>query len=306
MFLRALFLAQQNFSGLVTALLQVYENYILIANLGWFLALEPKVGGGGPWPPIRRIAEGIELQDVWFRYRDDGPWALQGLNLVLRRGERVGIVGENGAGKSTFVKLLARFYDPQQGRVLVDGRDVRELDCNAFQARFSILFQNFETYAFSARETIGFGDFPHVDDAQAIRAAAEESGIDEMIRALPLGYENPLHPHFHRGVEPSKGQWQRLALARILFKRDTDVLILDEPTANVDPEAEEQIWNDLMSRGRDALLIFVSQVLGTMRRADRILVFDQGRLIEQGPHPALLAAGGKYARLFELQAKDYR
>jgi ATP-binding cassette subfamily B protein len=306
MFLRALFLAQQNFSGLVTALLQVYENYILIAGLGWFLALDRQVGAPGRPRPPARIAEGIALEEVWFRYKEEGPWALRGLSLVLRPGERVGIVGENGAGKSTFVKLLARFYDPQRGRVLLDGRDLRELDCDAYQARFSILFQNFETYAFSARETIGYGDFTRIDDLDAIRAAAARTGIDEMIESLPLRYENPLHPHFHRGIEPSKGQWQRLALARILFKRNAEILVLDEPTSNVDPEAEEKIWNDLLCDGRDRILIFVSQVLGTMRRADRILVFDQGAIVEQGTHEQLLAAGGKYARLFELQAKGYR
>jgi ABC-type multidrug transport system fused ATPase/permease subunit len=306
MYLRALFLAQQNFSGLVAGLLQVYENYILIASLGWFLALEPRIGGAAGLRRPGPITESIELRDVWFRYQDGGPWALQGINLVLRPGERVGIVGENGAGKSTFVKLLARFYDPQQGRILVDGLDLRELDADAYQDKFSILFQNFETYPFSARETIGYGDFPYLDDLEAIRAAAQRTGIDEMVEALPLRYENPLHPHFHGGVEPSKGQWQRLALARILFKRRAEVLVLDEPTSNVDPEAEAQIWNDLMSEERGCILIFVSQVFGTMRRADRILVFDRGAIVEQGTHEQLLAAGGRYARLFELQAKGYR
>lgn len=306
MFLRSLLAAVQNFSGLVSSFLEIYENYIFVEDFRWFLDLQPRLSILKRGRKVGEIKDKIEFQDVWFKYKEDARWALKGINFAVRPGEKIAIVGENGSGKSTLIKLLARFYDPQRGAVLVDGFDARRVDYRSYQAKFAILFQDFETYPFSAKETIGYGDMKRLDNLSEIKEVASKTGIHEYIESLPLKYNNPLNPQFPKGVEPSGGQWQRLGIARMLFRKNAEVLVLDEPTSNVDPEAEEKIFNELMKKAKSKILIFVSQRFSTVRRADRILVLDKGKIIEQGTHKELMALDGKYKRLFELQAKGYR
>ena len=305
LFLRSLLAASQNFSSLTNSFLEIYENYIFMSDLNWFLNLEPKINSKNGEIPVK-IKKGIEIKDVWFKYTEDSRWILKGVNVNLFSGEKIAIVGENGAGKTTLIKVLTRFYDPTKGVVSLDGQDIRALNYPKYQNKFAVLFQDFEDYSFSAKESIGYGDIDRVEMLEEIKEVARKTGIHEYIESLPLGYDNPLTPHFYKGVNLSGGQWQRLGIARVLFRKRAEILILDEPTSNVDPEAEENIFNELMKISKSKILIFVSQRFSTVRRADRILVVDQGRIIEQGSHEELMKLKGKYAGLFNLQAKRYK
>ncbi|MFG3556708.1 ABC transporter ATP-binding protein [Micromonospora sp. NPDC047557] len=266
-----------------------------------------------PLPPLR---DGIELRDVWFRYSDQHPWVLRGITLRIRRGDTVAVVGRNGAGKSTLVKLLCRFYDPVRGTILWDGVDIRDVDPRELRRRIGAVFQDYMEYDLSAAENIGLGDLTALDDPARIRSAAVRAGIDDTLTRLPHGYETLLSRRFFAqteedgdpsaGVLLSGGQWQRVALARALLRDKQDFMILDEPSAGLDAEAEHEIHLSLRRyrAGRTSLLI--SHRLGSVRDADRIIVLSQGRVVEAGEHHGLLAADGEYARLFTLQASGYR
>ena len=254
----------------------------------------------------------VRFEDVWFRYRADSPWVLRGVDLELPAGTSLGLVGVNGAGKSTLVKLLCRFYDPERGRITWDGVDLRDLDPDTFRSRLAATFQDFMNYDMTVGENIGVGDLPRIADADRIRASAEQADIHDAITRLPRGYESLLSRMFllenetEQGVALSGGQWQRVALARSLMRREADLLILDEPSSNLDADAEHQIHRTLQEfrRGRTSLLI--SHRLGSVREADNIVVLDGGVVSEQGDHATLMRAGGTYARLFSTQAKGYQ
>lgn len=304
LFLRSLLSASSNFASLTNSFLEIYENYIYVADLVWFLELEPKIKITGG-KKAAGIKKSVLLDNVWFRYKADGKWILRGASAEFFAGEKVAIVGENGSGKSTLIKILTRFYDPDKGKVLQDGEDIKGLNYQDYQNKFAVLFQDFEDFSFSARESIGFGDIERVGKIEEVKEAARKTGIHGHIESLPLGYETPLTPHFHKGVNLSGGQWQRVGIARVLFRQKAEIMILDEPTASVDPEAEEKIFDQLYKISRNKILIFVSQRFSTVRRADRIIVMDKGRVLEQGTHKKLMQQNGKYARLFALQAKGY-
>ncbi|MEV5443085.1 ABC transporter ATP-binding protein [Streptomyces sp. NPDC052644] len=258
------------------------------------------------------LRTGIELRNVSFRYSDQHDWALRGVSLTIPAGASLALVGDNGAGKSTLVKLLCRFYDPTHGTVLWDGRDIRTFDPRELRLRISAVFQDFMRYDLTAAENIALGAPDAHDDPARVRAAAGRAGVADLIEGLPHGYDTMLGRTFpgseagdDDGVELSGGQWQRVALARSLVSDDADVLILDEPTSGLDPEAEDEV-NDLLTRhrrGRTSLLI--SHRLSAARGADRIVVLRDGRVVEQGTHDALVAAGGRYADLFARQAAGY-
>ncbi|MEV4759315.1 ABC transporter ATP-binding protein [Micromonospora sp. NPDC049559] len=263
-------------------------------------------------PPLRR---GIELRDVWFRYSDDHPWVLRGVDLHIPYGRSLALVGLNGAGKSTLVGLLCRFYDPSRGAILWDGVDIRDADPVELRRRIGAVFQDYMNYDLSATENIALGDLAALDDRERIRAAADRAGIHEKLATLPHGYDTLLSRVFfmganqddpETGVVLSGGQWQRLALARAFLRDRRDLMILDEPSAGLDAEAEHEVHSSLRRHrdGRTSLL--VSHRLGAVRDADHIVVLAEGRIVEQGRHAELLAAGGEYARLFTLQASGYR
>ncbi|HYN92771.1 MAG TPA: ABC transporter ATP-binding protein [Pilimelia sp.] len=291
------------------------EGYEAVLLFGAFheIVTEPVVARPYRHPALPPLRDGIELRDVWFRYGPDAPWVLRGASVTIRRGEAVGLVGLNGAGKSTLVKLLCRMYEPERGAILWDGVDIAEVDPSALRARVAAVFQDYVEYDLTAAENIAVGHLPALDDPAAIRAAATTAGVHDQLARLPHGYDTLLSRLFvaesgdDDGVAMlSGGQWQRVALARGFLRTDADLLILDEPSSGLDAEAEHALHQRLvrLRTGRTSLLI--SHRLSAMREADRVVVLADGRVIEEGPHGQLLAAGGDYARLFSLQAAGYQ
>ncbi|MFD5143035.1 ABC transporter ATP-binding protein [Streptomyces sp. NPDC058401] len=289
--------------------LTMFGHYLAVTGTGPDL---PQPAEPLPLPALRR---GIELRDVWFRYSEEHPWILRGVDLWIPHGTALALVGLNGAGKSTLVKLLCRFYDPTRGAVLWDGVDLREVAPADLRRRIGAVFQDYMEYDLSAGENIALGDLGALDDPERIRTAAERAGIHEKLTELPHGYETLLSREFfsevdkedpETGVVLSGGQWQRLALARAFLRDGRDLMILDEPSAGLDAESEHEIHTSLRRHrgGRTSLLI--SHRLGAVRDADLIVVLAEGRIAEQGDHAQLVAAEGRYARLFSLQAAGYQ
>ena len=264
-----------------------------------------------PVPPPERarsvprpLRHGLVLEGVSFRYPGATSWALRDLSLHLRPGERLALVGRNGAGKTTLVKLLARLYDPTEGRVLLDGADLRDYDLDDLRRQIGVVFQDFVRYDLTAGENVGLGDPAHLHDVDRVRVAAERGGAAPLLAALPRGAGTVLGARFG-GVEVSGGQWQTLALSRA-FMRDAQLLILDEPTATLDVRAEHDVYRRFADLTRGTATVLVSHRFSTVRMADRIAYLEDGRVTEQGTHAALLAQGGGYARLYALQAERYQ
>jgi len=251
------------------------------------------------------IREGFRFEDVGFRYPGAERWAVRHMSFDLRAGEVLALVGENGAGKTTLVKLLARLYDPDEGRILLDGHDLREYDLAALRANIGVIFQDFVRYHLTVAENIAVGRIESRDDRARIIAAAKSGLADPVIRKLPGGYEQIIGKRFRTGIDLSGGEWQKIAIARA-YMRDAQVLILDEPTAALDARAEYEVFLRFkeLSEGKTAVLI--SHRFSSVRMADRILVLGEGAVEAVGTHAALLAAGGRYKELFELQAAGYR
>lgn len=292
------------FATLINDSLSIYENYLFVSDLTWFLDLEPDFGTGSKIPE-ENIENGIEFRDVWFKYPNSKKSILKGVNFTIKSRENLALVGENGAGKTTLIKLLCGFYKPTKGEIFVNGVNIQDYDKNKYWDMFGVLFQDFSQYSFSAQESIGIGAPLKIHNVELIRNAAKMTGIDEFIKGLPLGYKTPLSKDFNKGVEPSKGQWQRIALARILF-RDSKIVILDEPTSNVDPKAEEEIFDKIIDLSKNKILILISHRFSTVRKADKILNIDKGVIIEQGTHEQLMNKKSEYSKLFKLQAKGYQ
>lgn len=263
-------------------------------------------------PTPRKLESGIVLRDVSFSYPGSDSSVLSGINLTLPAGSTVALVGENGAGKTTLVKLLARLYDPTSGSVRVDGVDLRELDANDWRLRMSAGFQDFVKFEFTARETVGIGDVARLDDEAAVASAIRRGDAESVVARLPQGLETQLGKKFKGGVELSGGQWQRLALARAFMRERPLLLLLDEPTAALDPEAEHALYEEIAAASRESaretggVTVLVSHRFSTVRMADLIVVLENGRITELGSHEKLLSNGGRYAELFEMQARAYR
>jgi ATP-binding cassette, subfamily B, bacterial len=298
--------SQGTFQGLFNNINQLYENGLFMDNVFGFLELTPQMPQAqrpAPMPP--QIARGIEFRDVWFRYPDRGEWALRDVNLTIQPGEKLALVGPNGAGKTTLIKLLTRLYDPTDGQILLDGVDLREYDLEELRRRIGVIFQDFVKYQLTARENIGFGQIEWLEDTAKVRFAAERGGADEVVAGLPQGMETMLGRWFAQGHELSGGQWQKIALSRA-FMRDGDVLVLDEPTASLDAEREYEIFQRFRELANGKIAVLISHRFSTVRMADRIAVIENGQITELGAHAELVARGGTYARLFELQAEGYR
>ncbi len=286
----------------------MYEDALFMTNLFAFLAIP--AGGEAPRVlPPRTVARGraqrIELDRVSFRYPGREGWALRDLSLTLEPGEKLGLVGENGAGKSTIVKLLLRLHDPTEGAIRWGGVDLRDLDPADLRARIGAVFQDFVRYQFSAAENVGLGEPAHLDDRGRIAGAVERAGAGGVIAGLPQGYDTVLGGWFERGHELSAGQWQKLAVARAFMRSDAELLILDEPTASIDAEAEHELFERFRQLSAERTALVISHRFSTVRLADRIAVLHGGRLVELGSHRELLDLDGRYAHLFRLQAQGY-
>ncbi|HEV3192519.1 MAG TPA: ABC transporter ATP-binding protein [Polyangiaceae bacterium] len=306
---------QQAFQAVLSSVGGIYEQNLYMANLFEFLEAPTTEGAGGksssgePMPSSnfdRRGAPGVVFDRVSFRYPGSSEWVVRDLSLRVAGGSSVALVGDNGAGKTTLVKLLTRLYEPTEGRILLDGTDLREWDVAALRARFGIVFQDFNQYQLSARDNVALGDPPHSEDEARVERAVDEGGAAEVVAALPRGLETPLGHWFKDGTELSGGQWQKIALSRAFMRQDADILVLDEPTASLDAKAEHRVFERLRALARGRTTIVISHRFPTVRMADRIIVLERGRLVEEGTHDELIAAGGRYARMFELQASGYR
>ena len=266
----------------------------------------------GHTPSPRRLTAGIELDDVSFSYPGTDHEVLTGVSLHLPAAGTVAIVGENGAGKTTLVKLLCRFYDPSEGRILVDGKELSQHAVEDWRAGITAAFQDFARFKFLARETVGVGDLRAVEDLPAVERAIDRAGADDVPAGLPSGLETQLGREWEGGVELSEGQWQKLALARALMRERPMLLILDEPTASLDADTEYALFARYAAAARETasevgtITVLVSHRFSTVRMADSIVVLDGGQVIEVGSHDELMARGGLYAELYELQERAYR
>lgn len=297
---------QSSFSSILGGLSDMYENSLYLGTLYDFLDHEPDIRSPeNPRPLHLPLRQGVEFRNVRFTYPGKTEPALQNVSFRIGPDEAVALVGQNGAGKTTIVKLLTRLYDPDEGQILLEGHDVREYALADVHGAIGVIFQDYVTYFFSARENIGLGRLEAVDDRARVEDAAAKSGAAGFIEKLPKGYETTLGRWFDEGYQLSGGEWQKVALARA-FMRDAEILILDEPTASLDARAEHEIFTRMKELTQGKMTLFISHRFSTVRLADRILVLEHGTITEQGTHDELLAAGGLYAELFNLQAEAYR
>lgn len=292
--------------SLLTGFTQIAGQALYLEDLFSFFRIEPSIHSPkNPLPFPDPIKQGFVFEGVGFKYEAAERWAVRNLSFTLAAGEVLALVGENGAGKTTLVKLLARLYDPDEGRILLDGHDLREYNLEELRGSMGVIFQDFMRYSFTAAENISIGRIEERNDRERIEAAAERSLADAVIRKLPGKYDQILGKRFQTGVDLSGGEWQKVAIARA-YMRDAQVLILDEPTAALDARAEYEVFQRFkdLSEGKSAVLI--SHRFSTVRMADRILVMVNGEIESSGTHEQLLAQNGRYAELFELQAAGYR
>lgn len=294
-------------ASFISSTSSIYEGTLFIENLITFLNEKPTIVPS--IEPARKVERGIahriEFKDVRFRYQGMNKDVLKGIDLTIEGGETVVIVGLNGAGKTTLVKLLTRLYDPSSGTVLLDGHDIKEYDVTELYDMFGMIFQDFGKYAVTAGENIVFGDIEREAGSGEMVDAAQKSGADVFIEKLKNGYDTPLMRYFEAdGAELSIGQWQKLAIARAFYS-DSDILILDEPTASLDPMAEQEIFNQFNELRRNKTSIFISHRLSSATIADKILVMEDGQIVESGSHSELMERKGKYYELFSTQAARY-
>jgi ATP-binding cassette, subfamily B, bacterial len=256
-------------------------------------------------PAPRPIVRGFEFRNVSFRYPGSPRLILNRLNFHLRPGERVALIGENGEGKTTIVKLLTRLYDPVEGQVLLDGIDLREYDLDDLYREIGVIFQDFMRYEMTARENIAVGRIEQVNDSRSLQESAQKSMAADVLRKLPAGFDQMLGRRFDGGVDLSGGEWQKVALARA-YLRDAQVLILDEPTSALDARSEYEVFKRFAELTAGKMALFISHRFSTVRMADRIVVLEKGQIAEEGDHDTLTSLGGRYAEMLELQAASYR
>jgi ATP-binding cassette subfamily B protein len=298
--------ASSNISQIFSTLSSIADQALFLTDLLAFFEMKPTVGSKpNAIPAPRPIKRGFEFQNVSFSYPGADRVILNRLNLRVEPGERIALIGQNGQGKTTIVKLITRLYDPTVGRVLLDGVDLRDYSIEDLCSQMGVIFQDFMRYEMTARENIAVGRIEYLPDDQRIHAAAEKSLADDVIERLAGQYEQMLGRRFEGGVDLSGGEWQKLALARA-YLRDAQVLILDEPTAALDARAEFEVFQRFNELTTGKMALFISHRFSTVRMAERIIVLENGSISEEGSHDQLIARGGTYADMFELQAASYR
>jgi ATP-binding cassette subfamily B protein len=312
---------QSAFQSILSGIGSIYEHNLYMSNLFSYLdgtvAAEDEAKAMLPAKAESQIPSvvdvegaerGIRLENVSFRYpgqAKDDKWVLRNVDLFIPRGQSVALVGQNGAGKTTLVKLVTRLYEPTEGRVLLDGKDLRVWDRGELLARFGVVFQDFNQYQLKVRENVGVGSVEHLDEVPRIERAVEQGGANALVSGLATGIETPLGRWFQDGVELSGGQWQKVALARGFMREQADILVLDEPTAALDAEAEHAVFERFKELSKGKTTLIISHRFPTVRMADRILVLANGGIAEDGTHDALVAADKTYAHLYSMQAAGY-
>ncbi|MBZ5515480.1 MAG: ABC transporter ATP-binding protein/permease [Acidobacteriia bacterium] len=298
--------ASANIQLVFSTLSGIADQALFLTDLLAFFAVRPKVQSRpDAIPAPRPIREGFEFQNVSFAYPGTSRLVLKDLNIRFEPGEKIALIGENGQGKTTLVKLLTRLYDPTAGRILLDGVDLGDYDLEDLCGQIAVIFQDFMRYEMTAAENIALGQIKDLENPQKIAAAARKSRADSVIRSLPRGYEQMLGRRFDGGVDLSGGEWQKIALARA-YLRDAQLLILDEPTASLDARSEHEVFQRFAELTAGKMALLISHRFSTVRMADRILVLEDGKIAEQGSHYELMACGGRYSEMFELQAANYR
>jgi len=297
---------QQSFQSALGAIGSMYEHNLYMSNLFQYFQLAKSTPTNGI--AFERVSEGagLRFEDVGFKYPGKDTFAVRHIDLEIKKGESLALVGENGAGKTTLIKLLTRLYEPTEGRIFLDGKDLREWNETVLRARVGVVFQDFNQYQLRVRENVGFGSVAHLADDERIARAIDRGGASEVIAALPSGLESRLGRWFEEGSELSGGQWQKIALARAFMREEADILVLDEPTAALDAQAEHAVFSRFRELAKGRTTIVISHRFPAVRMASRIVVLDQGSILEVGSHDELVAKKQKYARMFELQAEGYR
>jgi ATP-binding cassette subfamily B protein len=298
--------ASTNIQAVFATFSTIADQALFVTDLLDFFAMKPTVSSKpNALPAPRPIREGFEFRNVSFTYPGQTRLVLSDVSFHLRRGERLALVGENGQGKTTIVKLLTRLYDPTAGQILLDGVDLREYDLEDLWKETGVIFQDFMRYDMTAAENIAIGKIEERDNTFRVRSAAQKSLAEQVIRKLPKSYEQILGRRFEGGVDLSGGEWQKMALARA-YLRDAQLLILDEPTAALDAKSEHEVFQRFAELTHGKMALLISHRFSTVKMADRILVLEEGQIAEQGDHEQLLLRGGRYAEMFELQAASYR
>ena len=296
---------QTTFASALTSIGGMYEDNLYLSNLYEFLEEEVPTRYGraikGTNPQ-----DGIRFENVSFTYPGSTTPALKNISLHLKPGEKLAIVGENGSGKTTLIKLLTRLYTPESGRILLDGLNLEEWNLDELRRRIGVIFQNFVRYQFTVGENIGVGDVEKLEDETAWEVAAEKGMAQPFIERLPEGFTTQLGRWFKSGQELSGGQWQKIALSRAFMRNSADILVLDEPTSAIDSQAEYEIFDRFRNLTKDKMVVLISHRFSTVRMADKIVVIEQGEVLETGTHEELLQANGRYATLFSLQAQGYK
>jgi ATP-binding cassette subfamily B protein len=292
--------------SVMTRFSRITEGALYLQDLFDFFEIEPNIkstNAARAFP--KKLEKGFTFEQVSFKYPNSNRWAIRNLSFHLKAGEKMALVGENGAGKTTLVKLLARLYEPTEGRILIDGVDLKDYDLGDLRANIGVIFQDYIRFQMRASDNIAIGNIQSIDETPIIKEAAQKSLADTVVETLPDGYQQMLGRRFADGVDLSGGQWQKIALARA-YMRDAQLLILDEPTSALDARAEHEVFLRFSELIEGKTAVLISHRFSTVRMADRILFLEDGQLLELGSHEELLAKDGKYAELFQLQAQGYR
>ncbi|MEE4215216.1 MAG: ABC transporter ATP-binding protein, partial [Bacteroidales bacterium] len=305
MFLLAFRMGMTYIKQILGATAGLYEDSLFISDVFEFLDLEEKIVVMPPVVDVSSLRSNIRIENLYFRYPSSSHDVLKGINMKIERGETVALVGANGAGKTTLVRMLCRLYDPQAGKIMIDGKDIRNIDPLQYRKLFSVVFQDFMLYNLSAADNIRAGDISAGDDRERIQRSAQKAGIHDLLEGLPAGYDTVMGRMFDDSRELSWGEWQKIALARALY-RDAEILILDEPASSLDAGSEYEIFTRFSELAAGRTCILISHRLANVSVADRIMVIDGGRVIESGSHSELLKAGGTYSKLYSQQKSMYR